>query len=62
MNKDEKRYSELRLKNFYLQIHLTVIYEDDFLKTLTGYGALRNYRDDILDKINQERRFLGHIK
>lgn len=62
MDKDEKRNSELRLKNFYLQIHMTVIYEDDFLKTLSGYGALKHYRNDILDNINKERRFLGYIK
>jgi hypothetical protein len=58
---NERQDSLGRLKNFYVQIHLTVIYETDFIKQLNGQRALQEYRDEILDRINRERRFLGFL-
>jgi hypothetical protein len=46
---------------FYQQLHLTVIYEQNFLRNLGSQMALLIYRDSILDKINEERRILGYI-
>lgn len=50
------------LEIYYQSLHLTVIYEADFLKNL-GHSrrALWAYRDEILDRINDKRRLLGLI-
>lgn len=58
---DKERESQLRLQNFYIQIHMTVIYETEFLKQLKNYKALEYFRDEILDNINRERRQLGYL-
>jgi hypothetical protein len=58
-NEDKRALGQLRLKNYYLQIHLTVVYEKEFIEKLKGAKALEYYRDGILDGINEERRSLG---
>ena len=50
-----------RLRNFYQQLHLTVLYEDDFITQLGSRRNLFEYRDNILDNINIERNALGYI-
>ena len=52
MTEQERRFKEAMLRNFYLSVHLTVIYETDFLKRLGGKSQLEAYRDDLLDRIN----------
>jgi hypothetical protein len=37
---NERQDSLGRLRNFYVQIHLTVVYEADFIKQLNGQRAL----------------------
>ena len=44
---------EFALETYYQQIHLTVIYEQNFLHNLGSQMALLIYRDNILDEINQ---------
>lgn len=61
INDDKERESQLRLQNFYIQIHMTVIYETEFLKQLKNSKALEYFRDEILDNINRERRQLGYL-
>ena len=61
-NEEKRQQSLLHLKNYYIQIHLTVIYEAEFMEKLKSKRALSDYRDEILDRINQERRWLGYIK
>ena len=58
MKYTEKEWNEILLRNYFQQIHLTVIREDEFLKVLGSYKALLDYRDQILDKINDKRRYL----
>jgi hypothetical protein len=60
MNKEELKHLN-DLKIYYQQLHLTVIYEFDFIKKLGSYRDLIQYRDDILDKINEKRRILKYI-
>jgi hypothetical protein len=60
-NEDKRQAGQLRLKNYYLQIHLTVVYEKEFIEKLEGVKALEYYRDGILDGINDERRMLGFL-
>ena len=60
-DEERKRESELRLRNYYTQIHLTVIYEKEFVNQLKSYRALEYYRNEILDNINRERRQLGYL-
>jgi hypothetical protein len=60
-NEDKRQAGQLRLKNYYLQIHLTVVYEKEFIEKLKGVKALEYYRDGILDGINDERRTLGFL-
>jgi hypothetical protein len=61
MTEQEKMGHELALKTYYQQIHLSVIYEQNFLRNLGSQMALLIYRDGILDKINGRRRVLGYI-
>ena len=61
MTEQEKARHQSNLKVFYQQLHLTVIYEQNFLRNLGGQMALLIYRDSILDRINEERRILGYI-
>jgi hypothetical protein len=61
MDRNSREWHINLLKNYYNQLHLTVIDEPDFIKILGSYVQLLKYRDDILDKINDERRILGHI-
>jgi hypothetical protein len=61
MDRNSVEWHEILLENFYNQIHLTVIYELDFIKRLGSYAALLDYRDTILDNINEKRRYLGRI-
>ena len=61
MAEQERIGHELALKTYYQQIHLTVIYEQNFLRNLGGQRALLVYRDEILDRINNRRRILGYI-
>ena len=60
-DEERKRDGELRLRNYYTQIHLTVIYEKEFVIQLKTYRALEYYRNEILDNINRERRQLGYL-
>jgi hypothetical protein len=60
-NEDKREGRQLRLKNYYLQIHLTVVYEKEFIEKLKVTKALEYYRDVILDGINEERRALGYL-
>ncbi len=53
--------SRNRLHNLYVQLHLTVIYEKEYTKSLGSKKNLDTYRDLILDSINDERDFLGLI-
>ena len=61
MNQQERQLHENLLRNYFLQIHLTVIMEADFAIRLGGKRALQDYRDGILDNINRERRLIGYI-
>jgi hypothetical protein len=61
MTEQKRQQYEGKLLVFYQQLHLTVIYEQNFLLNLGGQTALMNYRDGILDKINDNRRILGYI-
>ena len=62
MTKKEREWEEILLRNAYQQLHLTVIRENDFIQELKSYKALIEYRDNILDKINNKRRILGYLK
>jgi hypothetical protein len=61
MTEQKRQQYEGKLLVFYQQLHLSVIYEQNFLVNLGGQTALMNYRDGILDKINDNRRILGYI-
>ena len=62
MNQEERKKQEQYLEVYYQSLHMTVIYEDEFLRNLRGSRkALWAYRDEILDKINDKRRVLGRI-
>jgi hypothetical protein len=61
MTKQEVEMHQKAIKMYSQQLHLTVIYEQDFLRNLETQKALIIYRDDILDKINERRRILGYI-
>lgn len=62
MTQNERNQNKRRLKTLYQALHLSVIYEDNFLINLKGsFVALLAYRDDLLDKINVIRRILGDI-
>jgi hypothetical protein len=58
MDRNSKEWYEVLLKNYYNQLHLTVIDEPNFLKILGSNTRLIKYRDSILDKINEVRRIL----
>ena len=62
MTNKEIQWEEALLRNSYLQLHLTVIREYEFLEELGSYYALLHYRDEILDRINEKRRKLGYLK
>jgi hypothetical protein len=59
MDRNSREWHEILLGNYYNQLHLTVIDEQDFIKRLGSFRKLLDYRDVILDKINEERRILG---
>jgi hypothetical protein len=60
--KEQDKYEQYLLP-YYQSLHMTVIYEDNFLENLGGSRIkLFAYRDDLLDKINDVRRILGRIK
>ncbi len=61
MDRNSREWHEVMLENYYNQLHLTVIDEGDFIKRLGSYRELLIYRDSILDKINDKRRYLGTI-
>ncbi len=62
MNQEEREKQEQYLEIYYQSLHMTVIYEIDFLKNLDqSHKTLWAYRDEILDKINDKRRILGYI-
>ena len=61
MTKEEREFHERRLALYDLQIHMTVLYEDDFWRSVGGKRNLEIYRDEILDRINVERRILSHF-
>lgn len=62
MKKSKKRKrSLLLLKSYYIQIHLTVVYEAEFITKWKSEHALNKHRDEILDGINRERRRLGYL-
>jgi hypothetical protein len=61
MTEQEKDMHEYAIKTYAQQLHLTVIYEQNFLQNLGSLRALLSYRDDILDRINARRRILGRI-
>lgn len=62
MIQDEQNKEEQKLVILYQALHMTVIFEDNFLLNLGSRRTLLNYRDDLLDKINFKRRILGRIK
>ena len=62
MTQDEQNKEEQKLVILYQALHMSVIYEDNFLLNLGSRRNLLNYRDDLLDKINFKRRILGRIK
>ena len=59
MDRNSREWHVILLENYYNQLHLTVIDEQDFIKILGNFRKLLEYRDAILDKINEERRILG---
>ena len=62
MTQEELNKQEQYLEILYQSLHLTIIYEIDFLKNFRGsQRALWAYRDEILDKINDKRRLLKPI-
>ena len=62
MSEQEREKQAHYLEIYYQSLHLTVIYEEDFLRNLRGSRkALLAYRDEILDRINDKRRVLGLI-
>jgi hypothetical protein len=62
MSQEERKKEEHYLEILYQSLHITTIYEDDFLKNFRGSRrTLFAYRDEILDKINDKRRVLGLI-
>ena len=61
MDRNSREWHEIMLENYYNQIHLTVIDEQDFIRRLGSYKNLLIYRDSILDKINDKRRYLRII-
>ena len=61
MDRQSREWHEILLGNYYNQLHLTVLDEQDFIKRLGSFRKLLEYRDDILDKINAERKILGII-
>ena len=62
MSQTEREKQIHYLEIYYQSLHMTVIYEDDFLRNLKGsQKALLAYRDEILDRINDKRRLLGLI-
>lgn len=62
MSQQEYEKQTHYLEIYYQSLHLTVVYEEDFLRNLRGSRkALMAYRDEILDKINDKRRVLGLI-
>lgn len=62
MSQQEREKQEHYLEIYYQSLHLTVVYENDFLRNLRGSRkALLAYRDEILDRINDKRRVLGLI-
>ena len=62
MSQTEREKQAHYLEIYYQSLHMTVIYEADFLRNLKGsQRALLLYRDEILDRINDKRRVLGLI-
>jgi hypothetical protein len=62
MNQEERKKQEQYLEIYYQSLHMTVLYENEFLGKLRGSRkALEAYRDEILDRINDKRRLLGRI-
>jgi hypothetical protein len=62
MSQEELKKEEQYLEILYQSLHMTIVYEDNFLKNLRGsQRTLWAYRDEILDKINDKRRKLGLI-
>ena len=62
MTEHYRQEQEKAIHLYKQQLHLTVIYEQDFLRNLGSQKALMIYRDDILDKMNVIRRNLGYLK
>jgi hypothetical protein len=62
MSKEEQKKEEQYLEILYQSLHMTIVYEANFLNNLRGsQRTLWAYRDEILDKINDKRRKLGLI-
>jgi hypothetical protein len=61
MTEQKRLQYERNLYILYQQLHLTVVYEQNFLRNLGNQMALLIYRDSILDRINDNRRILGYI-
>ena len=61
MTERERRDKELVLRNAFLQIHLTVIEEESFLRRIS-MNQLFNLRDEILDNIIRLQKELGYRK
>ena len=60
MTQKERSKHEQQLFVLIQALHMSVIYEDNFLRNLNNSQiALLAYRDDLLDKINFKRRLLG---
>ena len=61
MTEQKRLQYERNLFILYQQLHLTVVYEQNFLRNLGSQTVLLDYRDGILDNINENRRILGYI-
>jgi hypothetical protein len=61
MTEQGRQQYERNLYVLYQQLHLTVVYEQNFLENLGSQRSIIRYRDSILDRINDNRRVLGYI-
>ena len=58
MDEKEHRNSEIRLKSLFVQLHFTVIHDEELIRDV-GLRKLRLLQDQILDEIIFHQRLLG---
>jgi hypothetical protein len=58
MDEKQRRQHQLRRSLLFQQIHLTVIFEDSFIREI-GRRGLLEYQDNILDEIIFIDKLLG---